>query len=105
VLEVHLAGDNYSNVLWKVYLDAWRHAASLLKTGKEKSAVSSFAENWTSPEFEQFVHDLTNLVNGLQILPGSEGWKRAESIWARIVELEEMFWPMEGEETTMRLDE
>lgn len=104
MLEVHLAGDNYSIVLRKVYLDAWRHVASLLKNVKEKSAVSSFAENWTSPEFEQFVHDLANLVNGLQIPAGSEGWKRAESIWARIVELEEGFWPEEGEEITMRLD-
>ena len=71
-------------------------------TKSEKSAVSSFAENWTNAEFEQFVDDLANLVDSLGILPGSEGWKRAEDIWGRVVELEEKFWPEEGEEITMR---
>jgi thiaminase len=88
-------------------LDAWRHVASLLKNGgtkRAKSAATSFAENWTSPEFEQFVDDLTNLVDGLEIIPGSERWKRAEDIWVRVVELEETFWPEEGEEITMRLE-
>jgi thiaminase len=75
-----------------------------MKNVKMISAVSSFTENWTSPEFEQFVNDLADLVNGLGILPGSDSWKRAEGIWARIVELEEMFWPEEGEEINMRLE-
>ena len=78
--------------------------SSLLKnrrvTESSATAVTSFAENWTSPEFEQFVDDLANLVDSLEIVPGSEGWKRAEGIWARVVELEEMFWPEEGEEIT-----
>lgn len=26
-------------------------------------------------------------------MPGSKEWARAEEIWARVVELEEQFWP------------
>ena len=92
------------DLLHKAYLDAWRHVASLLQNAERKSAVSSFAENWTSPEFKKFVNDLADLVDGLGIKPGSGGWKRAEGIWARIVELEERFWPEEGEEITMKVE-
>jgi len=99
-----LATGGCLNLFHKAYLDAWRHVASLLQNAEGKSAVSSFAENWTSPEFEKFVNDLANLVDGLGIKPGSEGWKRAEGIWGRIVELEEIFWPEQGEEITMKLE-
>jgi thiaminase len=76
-----------------------------LKNEGTKSAVSSFAANWTSPEFEEFVKDLADLVDNLEIPPGSKAWKRAENIWARIVELEESFWPEEREEITMKLEQ
>jgi len=59
----------------RAYLDAWRHVASLLKNEGTKSAVSSFAANWTSPEFEEFVKDLADLVDNLEIPPGSKAWE------------------------------
>lgn len=37
----------------------------------------------------------------LNIKPGSEAWLRAEEIWGRVVELEEAFWPIGGEELTV----
>lgn len=46
--------------------------------------------------------ELAALVDELDILPGSESWKRAEGIWERVVELEEAFWPIDGEELTTR---
>ena len=104
LFNLQLRGALGFKVSSKAYLDAWRHVASLLKNRENKSAISSFAENWTSPEFEKFVSELAGLVDGLGIQPGSEGWKRAQVIWARIVELEESFWPEEGEELTMRLE-
>lgn len=45
--------------------------------------------------------DLADLVDNLGIVPGSPVWKRAESIWARVIELEERFWPVDGEEISM----
>jgi len=94
--------------LWameRVYLDAWKYVASLLKSEETavatKVAASSFASNWSSPEFEAFVKDLADLVDSLDIVPGSSVWNRAEGIWARIIELEENFWPVKGEEIIM----
>ncbi|KAF9010089.1 hypothetical protein BDQ17DRAFT_999068 [Cyathus striatus] len=93
--------------LWameRVYLDAWTFVQSQLKlnSAPPDSALSSFASNWSSPEFVEFVDDLAKLVDNLKIAPGSESWKRAEAIWARVIELEERFWPVEGEEMKMR---
>lgn len=82
----------------KVYLDAWKYVKSLMSQN-DTCAVSSFVSNWTSPEFEKFVDDLAELVDELGIQPGSDGWKRGEDIWTRIIELEEAFWPNEGEES------
>ncbi|KZP33725.1 heme oxygenase-like protein, partial [Athelia psychrophila] len=87
--------------LWameRVYLDAWKYVKSLMSQN-DTCAVSSFVTNWTSPEFEKFVDELAELVDELGIQPGSDGWKRGEDIWTRIIELEEAFWPNEGEES------
>lgn len=84
-----------------MYLDAWKHVASLLQQSKlddTRSAVPSLVSNWTSQEFEEFVNKISSLVNDLGIQPDSDGWKKAEGIWGRVVELEETFWPEEGEE-------
>ncbi|KAF7794918.1 hypothetical protein EIP86_006061 [Pleurotus ostreatoroseus] len=88
--------------LWameQVYLDSWRHVKSLLATSKEESpasaAVRELAANWTNDEFVDFVNDLADLVNQQNLQPGSSEWARAEEIWARVVELEEAFWPLE----------
>jgi len=54
--------------------------------------------NWTNSEFVKFVRDLADVVNTYGVRPGSQQWAKAEVIWARILELEEAFWPEEGEE-------
>ncbi|KAI8976586.1 heme oxygenase-like protein [Trametes punicea] len=94
--------------LWameRVYLDAWSYVKSLLPnattgTGPALPAIQQLVENWTCPEFVHFVETLEGLVNRLPIAPGSAAYVRAEEIWARVVELEEAFWPVGGEQLT-----
>ncbi|KIK68686.1 hypothetical protein GYMLUDRAFT_237699 [Collybiopsis luxurians FD-317 M1] len=91
--------------LWameKVYLDAWssvqKQSNALPSTSDPtRGAILSLAKNWSSPEFITFVNDLAGLVDSLDIQPESTGWKRAEKIWERVVELEAAFWPLEYE--------
>lgn len=106
----------------QVYLDAWNYVKSLLPNatagaGSALPAVKELVENWTNPEFVRFVDVLGDLVNRsvsmhdarsdvqsahriyrLSIVPGTPAFLRAEEIWARVVELEEAFWPVGGEE-------
>ena len=83
-----------------------------------QQAVAFLVSNWTNPDFAKFVQDLDDVVNlyvllsaslssilinvdgvyRLGIEEGSEAWVRAEQIWSRVVELEEAFWPVGGEE-------
>ena len=42
----------------------------------------------------------TNDRFSLDIRPGSPAHVRAEEIWARVIEREEMFWPHEEDENT-----
>ncbi|KAH9833279.1 heme oxygenase-like protein [Rhodofomes roseus] len=93
--------------LWameQIYLDSWLYVASLKPVeaeGGTAPAVKTLVNNWTNPEFVKFVDELTQIVNSLGIEPGSPAWIRAESIWARVIELEEAFWPVGGEELTL----
>ncbi|OZJ04853.1 hypothetical protein BZG36_02596 [Bifiguratus adelaidae] len=92
----------------QAYLDAWRYVGSVLeRTGRaeppDQHAVASFVANWTNPEFVKFVDDLADVVNSYGVRPGSQEWARAEMIWARVLELEEAFWPEEGEETMLKV--
>ncbi|TFY50666.1 hypothetical protein EVJ58_g10945 [Rhodofomes roseus] len=93
--------------LWameQIYLDSWLYVASLKPVNAEGGtapAVKTLVNNWTNPEFVKFVDELTQIVNSLGIEPGSPAWIRAESIWARVIELEEAFWPVGGEELTL----
>ncbi|PIL23360.1 hypothetical protein GSI_14671 [Ganoderma sinense ZZ0214-1] len=99
--------------LWameRVYLDAWKYVKQLLshKLGQGEPspvllAVQELVQNWTSPEFEKFVDGLADLVNRLDISQMSTASNRTEEIWARVVELEEAFWPVGGEELRARL--
>ena len=102
----------------QVYLDAWKYVKSQLPDAQKppSDALSELVGNWTNDEFEKFVKDLEDIVNGyvtrlslpviyssgrasckprLGIQPGTEAGDRAEEIWARIVELEAAFWPLE----------
>ncbi|KAJ7592661.1 heme oxygenase-like protein [Mycena floridula] len=87
--------------LWameKVYLDAWIYVRHELETAVTEgsttfAAVSALSKNWSSPEFIAFVDDLTKIVNNLGIALDSADGKRAAEVFARVVELEIMFWP------------
>ncbi|KXN81682.1 hypothetical protein AN958_03929 [Leucoagaricus sp. SymC.cos] len=89
----------------QVYLDAWTFVHNQLQSsGQDRSsAVATFATNWSSPDFIDFVNKLVKVVDDLNIQPGTGAWKRAEDIWTRVVELEVDFWPVEGEEVSRRL--
>jgi thiaminase len=63
--------------------------------------VVALARNWTSDEFARFVQDLEGLVDAYGVQPGSVHWKSAENVWNRVFELEDAFWPEEGEEVIM----
>ena len=63
-------GCSLEHVIAQVYLDAWKYAKSLLVNVPDRSdgdstlpAVRQLVENWTCPEFEQFVDDIADLVN------------------------------------------
>ncbi|KAI0631185.1 heme oxygenase-like protein [Trametes polyzona] len=98
--------------LWameRVYLDAWNYVKSLLpntaasasatpETSAALPAIRTLADNWTNSDFVKFVDTLRDLVDRLDIVPGSPAFLRAEEIWARVIELEEAFWPVGGEE-------
>ncbi|KAH9940306.1 heme oxygenase-like protein [Amylocystis lapponica] len=89
----------WSGCVFHYYFDAWRYVGSLMdgaKTGDTTPAVAVLVENWTNPEFARFVDDVAELVNSLDIRPGSDAYVRAEQIWLRVVELEEAFWPDVG---------
>ncbi|KAI0040787.1 heme oxygenase-like protein [Auriscalpium vulgare] len=97
--------------LWameKLYLDSWRYVRSLRSiasqalTSAASDAIDSFADNWTNEEFEKFVQDIANLVDDW-IKPGTPAWARAEAVWARVIELEEAFWPNAGDEERLDL--
>ncbi|KAJ3811658.1 heme oxygenase-like protein [Lentinula aff. lateritia] len=98
--------------LWameRVYLDAWTYVRDLTNTSvpfilssestptPTNSAILSLSDNWSCPEFVKFVDDLADLVDSLGIQPGSAEWSRAKEVWARVIELEADFWPIEEE--------
>ncbi|PPQ78608.1 hypothetical protein CVT25_010572 [Psilocybe cyanescens] len=96
--------------LWameQVYFEAWTNVRITLDSNdsvplESTPAVREFSANWSSPEFAAFVKALANLVNKLNIFPGTDAWRRAEAVWLRVVELEIGFWPEEGEESHMK---
>jgi len=91
--------------LWamgKVYLDAWTNvkdwrSCSVLSKTEAYEPLELVVSNWSSREFVEFVDELANIVDSLDITPESESWLRAEEIWGRVIELEEAFWPGEEE--------
>lgn len=97
--------------LWameQIYLDAWKYVKSLLPPQSDSeddtaNAIRQLTNNWTTPEFEVFVQKVEVLANrhfAKRHHGHSHSAVRAmESIWARVVELEEMFWPEDGEDT------
>lgn len=67
------------------------------------NAAAPFISNWSTPAFEEFVDVLADVADHLNTFQTAEGWKRAMDLWKRVVEIETLFWPKEGEETTMTM--
>ncbi|KAG2036760.1 heme oxygenase-like protein [Suillus americanus] len=96
--------------LWameQVFLDAWKYAKSLFPPESDSedntaNAIRQLTNNWTTPEFEGCVQKMEALANrhfARHHHGHSHSAIRAmESICARVVELEKMFWPENGEE-------
>lgn len=61
------------------------------------TAVDEFVTNWTSAEFEAFVQELADLVVLCDV-----PLETARAVWNRVLELEEAFWPEEGETIATR---
>ena len=103
-----------------MYLDAWTHVKTLAAKSKEEGptsdAIRTLLDNWTNEEFVKWVDDLTDLINSyvyrllspqthlnpcfrsrLDVKPGTQAWARAEQVWARVLELEASFWPVESD--------
>ncbi|KAG8700821.1 hypothetical protein FRC09_005736 [Ceratobasidium sp. 395] len=80
--------------LWameKMYLDSWTFASK--QATQHSREAGDFIENWTSKEFVKFVDSLEKLVDLMEVQPGTDGWRRAEAVWDRVIELEVTFWP------------
>jgi thiaminase len=75
-----------------MYLDSWTFASKQISQSPSNE-LGEFIKNWTSEEFIKFVDDLEKLVDMMDIKPGTEGWRRSEAVWNRVVELEVAFWP------------
>ncbi|UZJ52443.1 hypothetical protein CBS101457_001763 [Exobasidium rhododendri] len=89
-------------LLWameKLYLDAWTFASSHLPSPVPASsdpgpsrALLSLIPNWSSPDFQAFVNDLTDLVDELDISLDSEIGKKVAEVWKITLWYEERFW-------------
>lgn len=92
-------------LLWameKLYLDAWTFASNHLKpevlsskanqqSGPAK-ALLELIPNWSSVEFAQFVKDIGELVDGLDVKIDSDLGKRLQEVWIVTLWYEERFW-------------
>ncbi|KAG1862066.1 heme oxygenase-like protein [Suillus subalutaceus] len=99
--------------LWamaQVFLDAWKHVKSLFPPQSDSedntaNAIRQLTNNWTTPEFEESVQKIEALANrhfARHHHGHSHSAVRAmESICARVVELEKIFWPEDREETRL----
>ncbi|KAF9239846.1 hypothetical protein BU15DRAFT_74381 [Melanogaster broomeanus] len=105
-----------------VYLDAWSSVytsipiTAISDSGLTTKAILDLSYNWSSanPDFAGFVKAIGDLVDayfapvmlgkGVAGHTSADALARAEGIWARVVELEAEFWPADGEEETMRIE-
>lgn len=93
----------------KVYFEAWSWAKRQAEGAETKDYETDgdggamrkeFIPNWTNDEFIKFVDTLEGLLNeGVQQAIGrdeaskDEVIKRAEDVWAKLLDAEEAFWP------------
>jgi len=87
-------------MLWameKCYLDSWLFAKSHQSSSKSHVAVAkacrTFTDNWTSPDFQQFVQQCADLVNGLELDSRPDIAQKCEDVFKYVVWLEQRFWP------------
>ena len=82
-------------------MDVWTNVKKGLKASNiTGQPINDLSENWTCNEFINFVEDLRDIVDDLDIQPDSPRWNRAEEVLERTIELEAAFWPDLGEEKT-----
>lgn len=84
--------DEAMVALWaleKVYLDGWSYAKSLDSASSASSPYSELLDNWTCPEFVQFVD--TDLKYQVERIKNTDTQKFDE-IFAKVCELEIAFW-------------
>ncbi|PWN34421.1 heme oxygenase-like protein [Meira miltonrushii] len=92
-------------LLWameKMYLDAWTYASKHLKSEALSSkanqqpgpakALLQLIPNWSSAEFAQFVKDIGELIDGLDVKIDSDLGKRLQEVWIVTLWYEERFW-------------
>ncbi|GAA5840087.1 hypothetical protein JCM9279_002271 [Rhodotorula babjevae] len=88
-------------LLWameKLYNQAWLFAAQhpVSPSGtddKTSAALTELIDNWTNPEFADFVAKCEAAVDALELKEGTPAWSRAEEIFKYTLYLEQRFWP------------
>ncbi|WWC68995.1 uncharacterized protein I206_102931 [Kwoniella pini CBS 10737] len=87
-------------VLWaseKIYNSAWLYAKTFSKANTSSNdtqkALVKFVQNWTTPEFTDFVKKCEDAMNKFDIELGSEAAERCEKAFKVILWYEQRFWP------------
>ncbi|WVF66804.1 hypothetical protein IAT40_001546 [Kwoniella sp. CBS 6097] len=90
-------------VLWaseKIYNAAWEHAKTFRKASSvfdaesnTQQALVKFIDNWTTPEFIEFVGRCEDMVDSLDIQLGTERAELCEKAFRNILWYEQRFWP------------
>lgn len=62
------------------------------------AATLELAVNWSKSDFVTFVDDLGLVVDSLNLNQNTTAWENAEHVFARVCELEAVFWPSDGDE-------
>ena len=66
--------------------------------------MKTLADNWSNPQFVEFVEELADIINELDITPNNSSprFLAIQKAFMRVTELEKEFWPEEGEELVSR---
>ncbi|WWC87519.1 uncharacterized protein L201_002409 [Kwoniella dendrophila CBS 6074] len=87
-------------VLWaseKIYNSAWlyakKHSHLNQSSNQTQKALIKFVNNWTTPEFTEFVAKCENALNQFDIQPGSDIAEKCEKAFKNILWYEQRFWP------------
>lgn len=79
------------------FLDVWSHVKDALATGSNAQSatpqLSQLVDNWTKPEFRQWVQELEKLLNDMVVEKEECSKKDASSVFEGVLLLERAFWP------------